>query len=238
MKILAVDTSTRHLTIAVTEGDKILSSRNVRPKKDLSLTITFDIERALQKANVRLSDLDAFVVGLGPGSFTGLRVGFSMMKAFIMVTEKPVVGIPSLDAIAMNVKTPKASRICVVNDARRGLVYSALYEKRDGGLVRHSEYFLKPIEEILPLIQGDVLFIGDAAAMVKDAVLAYAQAKNMPFTPRFASSRVSLPYASELARLGYQRLLRGDRDKIETLVPLYLYPEDCQVSHPWTGKKP
>lgn len=237
MKILAVDTSTRHLSIAVTEGDKILASRNVRPKKDLSLTITFDIERALQKANIRLHELDGFVVGLGPGSFTGLRVGFSMMKAFIMVTGKPIVGIPSLDAIAMNVKTHKTSRVCVVNDARRGLFYSALYEKKDGGLVRHSEYFLKPIEEILAFIEGDVLFIGDAVSMVKDMVLGYAQTRNMPFTPRFASSRVSLPHASELARLGYQRLLRGEMDKIETLVPLYLYPEDCQVSHPWTGKK-
>lgn len=236
MKILAVDTSTRHLSIAITEGDKILASRNVRPKKDLSLTITFDIERALQKANVRLHDLDAFVVGLGPGSFTGLRVGFSMMKAFIMVTEKPVVGIPSLDVVAMNVKAVKSSRICVVNDARRGLVYSALYEKRDGGLVRYSEYFLKPVEDILPLIQGDVLFIGDAVAMVKEKVAVYAAEKKIIFTPRFASLRVSLPHASELARLGYQRLLRGEADKIETLVPLYLYPEDCQVSNPWRPK--
>jgi tRNA threonylcarbamoyladenosine biosynthesis protein TsaB len=115
MKILAIDTSTKHLSLAVSDGDKTIASRNVRPRKDLSMTITFDIERVLGKANIRLTDLDGFVVGLGPGAFTSLRVGLSMLKAFVMVTGKPVVGISSLDAIAMNVRTSsvrKALQVC------------------------------------------------------------------------------------------------------------------------------
>ncbi|RXL52142.1 tRNA (adenosine(37)-N6)-threonylcarbamoyltransferase complex dimerization subunit type 1 TsaB, partial [Citrobacter sp. AAK_AS5] len=78
----------------------------------------------------------------GPGSFTSLRVGLSMLKAFVLVTGKPVVGVSSLDGIAMNARTSrvrKALQVCVINDARRNMVYSSLYDKKDGTLVRRRE---------------------------------------------------------------------------------------------------
>jgi len=236
MKILAVDTSTKHLSLAVSDGDKTIASRNVRPRKDLSMTITFDIERVLAKANVRLPDLDGFVVGLGPGSFTSLRVGLSMLKAFVMVTGKPVVGVSSLDAIAMNVRTSRvraASQVCVINDARRGLVYSSLYDKKDGTLVRRREYQLEPIEKVLEGLEGEVVFIGDAIPTYRNQIMVTAE----KFTPVFEVEKHWLPKAQELARIGYQRLLKGEVDKIETLAPLYLYPEDCQVSGHKDGKE-
>ncbi len=231
MKILAVDTSTRHLSIALTDGDKPLASRNVRPQKDLSLTITFDIERVLQKANVFLHDIEGFVVGLGPGSFTSLRVGLSMMKAFIMVTEKPVVGVPSLDVIAMNVRAKKPVSVCVISDARRGLFYACLYEKKESGLVRKSEHLLKPIDEVMTYLEGETVFVGDGIPLCRDRIVEVSRFPSSHFSPRFEPEKHWLPKATELARLGYQRLLRGERDKIETLAPLYLYPEDCQVGH-------
>ncbi|MBF0569289.1 MAG: tRNA (adenosine(37)-N6)-threonylcarbamoyltransferase complex dimerization subunit type 1 TsaB [Candidatus Omnitrophica bacterium] len=230
MKILAVDTSTRHLSIAVTDGDKALVAHNARPRKDLSLTITFDIEHALEQAGIVLHNIDGFVVGLGPGSFTSLRVGMSMMKAFIMVTEKPVVGISSLDAIAMNVKAHASTQVCVINDARRNLLYSAIYEKKDTGLTRKSEYLLKPIDEVLVLLQGETVFIGDGIQLYRDHITAKAHEWQGRFTPHFETDKHWLPHAKELARLGYQRFLRGETDKIDTLAPLYLYPQDCMVS--------
>ncbi len=237
MKILAIDTSTRHLSLAINDGDRLIASYNVAPRRDLSLSITFDVERILQKANVRLSEIDAFVIGRGPGSFTGLRVGFSMVKAFSLVTDRPVVGISSMDAMAMNVKTKKATSVCVVNDARRGLVYSALYEKKDGQLVRRSDYFLKPFEEILLTLKGDLFFIGDALSLIKDKVMLFQQQHPGVLNSTFASLRISKPYAKELAHLGYQRLLKGEHDATETLTPLYLYPQDCQVVNPWQPKQ-
>ncbi len=239
MKILAVDTSTRHLTIALTNGDKLLAARNVAPQKDLSMTITFDIEKVLQKANVFLHDIEGFVVGLGPGSFTGLRVGLSMMKAFIMVTEKPVVGISSLDAVAMNVRCRKPVHVCVINDARRGLLYACVYDKKNGGLTRKCDYLLQPIGEVLKYVEGETFFIGDGIPQSRDIIIQASRQKDARFVPHFEPDRHWLPKAKELARLGYQRLLRGDFDRIETLAPLYLYPEDCQVSrrtHAPTGQ--
>ncbi|MFH0754608.1 MAG: tRNA (adenosine(37)-N6)-threonylcarbamoyltransferase complex dimerization subunit type 1 TsaB [Candidatus Omnitrophota bacterium] len=231
MKILAVDTSTKHLSIAVSDGEKAMATRNVRPRKDMSLAITFDIERTLQKANVRLTDLDGFVVGLGPGSFTSLRVGLSMLKAFVMVTEKPVVGVSSLDAIAMNVRLSRVRaplQVCVINDARRGLVYSSFYDKKPEGLVRHRPYQLEPMEKVLNGLQGDVVFVGDAIPLYRDTIMLKAGV----FRPVFEPAKHWLPKAQELVKIGYQRLLKGETDKIDELAPLYLYPEDCQVSGP------
>ncbi len=229
MKILAVDTSTKHLSVAVSSGDKTIASRNVRPRKDMSLTITFDIERVLQKANIRLTELEGFVVGLGPGSFTSLRVGLSMLKAFVMVTSKPVVGVSSLDAIAMNVRLSRVRsplQVCVINDARRNLVYSSLYDKKSDGLVRRRPYQLEPLEKVLDGLAGEVVFIGDAIPLYKDAIML----KSGTFRPVFEPPKHWLPKAQELAKIGYQRLLKGEVDKIDELAPLYLYPEDCMVS--------
>ncbi len=231
MKILAVDTSTKHLSLAVSEGDKVLCARNAAPRKDLSMSITFDIERVLSKANVRLGDLDGFVVGLGPGSFTSLRVGLSMVKAFVMVTGKPVVGISSLDAVAMNVRASRVSRsvqVCVINDARRSLVYSSLYDKKDGSLVRHRAYQLETIDKVLEGLEGEVVFSGDAIPLYRDRIMVASGV----YKPVFEPPARWLPKAQELARLGYQRLLKGEVDRMEALVPLYLYPEDCQVGGP------
>ena len=236
MKILAVDTSTKHLSLAVSDGDTTIASRNTRPRKDLSMSITFDIERVLAKANVRLPELDGFVIGLGPGSFTSLRVGLSMLKAFVMVTGRPVVGISSLDAIAMNARTSrvrKVLQVCVINDARRGMVYSSLYDKKEGTLVRRREYQLEPIEKVLEGLEGEVVFIGDAIPVYRDRIMVTAR----KFMPVFEVEKHWLPKAQELARIGYQRLLKGEVDKIDTLAPLYLYPEDCQVSGHKDGKE-
>jgi len=231
MKILAVETSTKHLSIAVAEDDTILVSRSVPPKRDLSLSITFDIERVLQKAGVFLHQIDAYVVGLGPGSFTSLRVGLSMLKAFIMVNDRLVVGVPSLDVIAMNVKSRKPVQVCVISDARRNLLYSCLYEKSGTVLKRKTEHMLKPMAEVLALLSGEVHFVGDGIPLCLQTIKEES-VRHFKFTPVFEDEKNWLPNARELAYLGWQRLVKKDVDKIETLAPLYLYPEDCQVSHP------
>ncbi len=229
MKYMAVDTSTRHTSIAIADGEKILASRHVAPKKDLSLSITFDIERTLQKAGVFLSGLDGFVIGLGPGSFTSLRVGLSMLKAFIMVTQRPVVGVSSLDVIAMNVKAKARTNVCVISDARRDLLYCALYEREGAALMRKSDYLLKSWNEIWPSLSGDFVFIGDGIPLFKERIAESAARPTSRFKASFAPEKQWLPQAKELAVLGYQRLCRGDVDDVTTLAPLYLHPEDCQV---------
>src|SRR3989304_5415259 len=103
MKILSIDTSTKTFSLAVSDGEEILRSRNIKITRVLSSSIIPSIHQILKKAGIALSQLDGFAVGLGPGSFTSLRVGLSTIKAFALATGKPVVGIPSLDVLALNV---------------------------------------------------------------------------------------------------------------------------------------
>jgi hypothetical protein len=117
-----------------------------------------------------------------------------------------------------------------MNDARRGLLYACVYEKKDSGLVRKCDYLLQPIDEVLKHVDGEVIFVGDGITHARDRIMDEAKARGAKLIPHFETDKHWLPKAKELARLGYQRLLRGDYDKIEMLLPLYLYPEDCQVA--------
>ena len=236
MKILAIDTSTRRLSVAVTQGATLLGARYFRPRRDLALSMAADLKRVLGIAGVALNDVDAFVIGLGPGSFTGLRVGLSGVKALALATGKPVIGLSSLDAVAMNIRMGRKDlQICVVTDARRNLVYSALYDRTSAGLVRKGEYRLDSIAAVLGGLSGQVVFTGDGLMVFQDEII--KESASGRFIPVFAPERCWYPRAVSLAVLGYERLRQGQvGPSAEMLVPLYLYPEDCQVGKEKPGK--
>src|SRR3989338_11122809 len=129
MNILSIDTSSKIFSLAFSRNEKILACRSIALKDVLSSAIVPALKKILREARVSLPQLDGFAIGLGPGSFTSLRVGLSTVKAFAFATCKPVVGIPSLDVIAMNAVIDNNEDICVMTDAKRNLIYNCLYEK-------------------------------------------------------------------------------------------------------------
>src|SRR3989338_9976041 len=110
MNILALDTSTKQFSLAVSVKGKIVAQRNIVLKKVLSSSIIPTIDQMLKRLKMTFKDIDGFVVALGPGSFTSLRVGLSTVKAFALATAKPVLGIPSLDALAQGVQSQSAGQ--------------------------------------------------------------------------------------------------------------------------------
>ena len=210
MNLLCLDSSTKIFSLAVSSGAKILAYRNIKLKKVLSSSIIPAIKRILGKAGLKLSDIDGFAVGLGPGSFTGLRVGLATIKGLAIAMNKPIVGVSSLDILAIGVPRDN-EKICVVCDARRGLVYSCLFEKKNGKLLRKSKYRLTTLQDVLDTIKGKTIFVGDVADQIKPAGLnAYSQARY-------------------LALLAWDRFQKKQLCSLEKLTPLYLYPADCQV---------
>lgn len=220
MKILAIDTSTHYLSMAVVKENKILAHRNIKLRKILSSSIILEIERILKKAKFSLSGLDGFAVGLGPGSFTSLRVGLSTIKAFSFAFEKPVVGISSLDVLAMNIK--EDGRICVLSDAKRNLLYAAFYEKKNGGIERKSDYLLVSLENLEERISPETILVGDGIKILEQATKKIGGKLTPPSQ--------WMPQAKNLALLALKRFEEKEFDDAEKLVPLYLYPEDCQVA--------
>ena len=246
MNLLAIDTSTKHFSLAVARDGKVLRSRSILLKKVLSDSIMPAIQGILKKAGLTLAKLDGFAVGLGPGSFTSLRVGLSTVKGLAFALKKPVVGIPSLDVLAMNAEDD--GQVCALCDAKRNMVYACLYQKKGGDLRRKSKYLLTDIENVLKQItppadslheskrgglsasrqrgriKGDVVFIGDGVPLFRETIEKAAGIK-----PRFADEKQMYPQARHLVALALKRFEAKEYDAAETLVPLYLYPEDCQV---------
>jgi len=225
MNILAIDTSTKNLSLAVAKSEKVLKYRNVKLQRPLSSSIMPSIKRILDEMGMTLKQLDGFAVGLGPGSFTGLRVGLSTIKGLAFATGKPAIGIASLDVLAMTIQEDNV-QICTLCDAKRNLVYACLYEKKGSVLKQKSAYVLKSIQEVLKLIQGRVIFIGDGVQLFQNEI---RKAKGL--IPTLTDRKWIFPQARWLIPLAYQRIEKNKWDDVDHLIPLYLYPEHCQVKN-------
>ena len=241
MYFLSIESSTKIFSLAVSNNEKVLRFRNLKANQVLEDSIIPAVNRLLLSAGVPFEKLDAFVVGLGPGSFTSLRIGLSTVKAFAMATGKPIAGIGSLDTIAARLANEDCDEICVISDARRNLVYSALFKKNGQGLERQGDYQLSSLAAVLDRVHGRTLFAGDALALYqKDIEHIYREScrrKETPCQALFTSEKFWFPEGRQLAKLAYERLCRKNFDDPATLAPVYLYAPDCQVTnHNTPGK--
>src|SRR5262245_15544455 len=222
MKILAIDTSARHLSIAVGDEKKLLLTRTIAQRRDLSEHIARYIDETLKKSGLKLNNSDGITVGLGPGSFTGLRIGLACAKALAFSLGIPVVGVGSLDALAQSVRK-KGRDILVLLDARRQMFYACYYQNTEGLLKRRSDYLLAPLDDILKMKSDELIVIGDGIILAKEPIV------RLHPKAVFAPPSTWRPQAKFLLESGAERIRKGDVDRVEGLTPIYLYPEDCQV---------
>ena len=225
MTLLAIETATRQLGVAAIDGERLLASYEVLADHPHAVELPGAVSRVLKDAGTTLEQVEAIVVDIGPGSFTGLRIGLAFVKALAFPTNKPVVGIPSLDVLAANVPFAEGW-VSPVLDAKQQNIYTALFQVRDGRPVKQGEYLLGPVDAMLAQVQQASVFLGDGCARYRDRILA-----RVP-RARIAAPELWLPRAATLARLGRGRWLAGERDDPATLVPMYLYPLDCSVRGP------
>ena len=222
MNLLCIDTSTKNLSLAVSKNGKVLKFRNTKLNRPLDRSIMPSIKKILDSAGMPIKKLDGFAVGLGPGSFTSLRVGLSTIKGLAFAVCKPVVGVSSLDLLAMNVRDN--AQVCTLCDARRNLVYACLYEKKGTALKRKSDYLLTNIHDALKQVKGATVFIGDGLKLYRDDIK-----KVKTITPQFADEKDVFPRARHLVPLVAERIKKGKWDPVDKLIPLYLYPDHCQI---------
>jgi len=222
MKILSIDTSSHQLSMAVSEDKNILYKSIVSLNGNLSSKIIKNIERVLEKSKMLVKDLDGFAVGLGPGSFTGLRVGMATIKGLAFIDRKPIVGVSSLDIIAMNVSCDDVP-ICVLCDAKRDMVYACLYHKKDDRLDKKSDYMLLHVQELLKKVGQKSIFIGDGINLYRKEIQKSRKAIVC------VDEKDWYPDAKHIVALTYANFKKRRTNKGDQLVPLYLYPEDCQV---------
>jgi tRNA threonylcarbamoyladenosine biosynthesis protein TsaB len=228
MRLLAVETST--LTGAVA----LLEDRRVVAESRLGIGLTHGerllpaIDEMLRTARCRLDEVDALAVAKGPGSFTGLRIGISTMKGLAFAIRKPLVGIPTLDALAWTLPFA-AHPVCPVLDARKGEVYAALYRTQDGMLERLGPYrALAPralAAELGRERPGPVVFVGDGVAAI-EAALDPADREHARFAP--AAHRA--PSAVTVGELAFEALEHGEPTDPAALVPLYVRQSEAEIA--------
>ncbi len=243
MKILYLDTSSKYLSLAVAEDNKVLSQTHRFLDRKHSTQLVSMLDKILKKAKLSLKNIDGFCVGRGPGSFTGLRIGITTIKGLAFVLQKPVVAIPSLDILAQNacpvinrrfyngakkIKVGKNKnltlQVCPIVDAKQNKVYACLYKMRNGKIVRRSGYLLLSFEELLKKLKGEIIFLGDAILLYREKL-----SRSKKIKPIFVEEKFWYPRAAEAVSLALERFREGKLDDVNRLVPLYLYPKECQI---------
>jgi tRNA threonylcarbamoyladenosine biosynthesis protein TsaB len=230
MKVLYLDTSSKFLSLAVAEDKKVLSRIHRCLDRKHSTQLAALIDKLLKKANVPLKKIDGLCVSKGPGSFTGLRIGHTTIKALAYVLRKPVVAVPSLDILARNALSFKSKDgpvlVCPVIDAKQNKVYTCLYQMNGDRITRKSGYLLLSVENFLKRLKGKVLFLGDGILRYREEICADKKIK-----PCFCAEKLWYPKAAKAVPLALERFEKGNVDDAASLSPLYLYPDTCQIKN-------
>jgi tRNA threonylcarbamoyladenosine biosynthesis protein TsaB len=228
MRLLAIETSTVTGAVALLETGRVVAESRVSIAVTHGERLMAAIDGVLRSARWELADVQAFAVALGPGSFTGLRIGLSTIKGLAFATGKPVVGVPTLDALAWRLPYC-AYPVCPVLDARKNEVYAALYRTREGWLELLAAPRAVPpatlAEELRDATEGPLVFVGDA-------VLPFGTVFVEVLGPRalLAPADLRLPSAVTVGELGASALARGEPADPADLVPLYVRPSEAELA--------
>jgi tRNA threonylcarbamoyladenosine biosynthesis protein TsaB len=181
------------------------------------------IDYAVGLAGIATTELDGFAVTVGPGTFTGLRIGLSSVKGLAMASGKPVVGVSSLDALAMQA-TPTFYLICPLIDARRGEVYFSRYRFHKGRLNKEMDDAVLSPEDVVENVTEPCVFVGNGALTYRKTMQNLVD-KEVYFTPSYQS----VIRASTVAHLGMSKFKSGETDDVGMLVPHYIRKPDAKL---------
>ena len=224
-----MDTSTRTGSVAVLAGEDVLAESSRKVPGTHSEYLIPEIDRMMKENGLGLGDLDAVAVGLGPGSFTGTRIGLSTAKGLALGTGLPVVGVSSLDAIARSVALA-GFQTCPMLSAGKGEVYAALYgSAAEGGLKKRTGDLVLTPFALVEMIEEPTIFVGGGALLHRGFL-----SDRLGGLALFASSDLRLPRAAVIARLAAERLREGETDDPGGLAPNYV--RKCEAETQWAKR--
>jgi tRNA threonylcarbamoyladenosine biosynthesis protein TsaB len=225
MRILAFDTSTWTCAVALVRDGAVLAERCERTESSHAATLPRLVAEVLDAAGERPAAGDAVAVSIGPGSFTGLRIGLSFAKGLACAGGWRIVGVPTLDALALSAPSWDG-RLCAALDARKREVYAALYERDAAGIARLGSPRATTPARLAEAVGAPCVFIGDAVEAYGDVFRAVLGAG-----ARLVPSDRHPPRASAVARLAAARLAREPAgDDLVALSPAYLRPPEAELT--------
>ncbi len=222
MKLLAVESATLSGGVALLDGDSLLGEITLNIAITHSERLMSAVDRLLADCGLAPADLDGLAVSVGPGSFTGLRVGLATVKALAMALDLPVAAVPTLDALAARLPFADAP-VCPILDARKGEVYLSLYRWREGVMAREWDYLALAPELAAARLIAPVILLGDGIEACRPWL------SRLGAGARVAPAAQRLPSAATVAGLGRAALAAGAGVGPESLAPLYLRPSEAEL---------
>ncbi len=215
MTVLGIDTSAVTCSVAL-YSDRLLSQFTLTNGPTHSQTLLPAVASVLKEANLSVSDLSAIAVSVGPGSFTGLRIGISTVKGLAFADDIPCVPVSTLEALAVNARQWEGCLVCPLMDARRGEFYNALFRIENGIPVRLTPDRALPGETVLEEIKGEasLLLLGDGA---EKFVAMFPE-----FAPALASEDIRFQCGESVAILGQKGANHRTVISCHQLSPAYL----------------
>ena len=223
MKVLGIDTSTSCGSVGLIDDGEVISDYLLNVPVTHSQRLLGAIELVLREAGCPIENLDGWAIALGPGSFTGLRIGVSAVKGLAFATGKPVTGVSTLDVLASQI-APTPYLICPVLDARKKEVYTAFYRFENNLIKRQSDdQAIKP-EDLVRRIKEQTIFLGDGARTYRDFFL-----NSLSSLALFPSVPFHLSHGSMVAKLGSELLQRSECLDLSTFAPIYVRPSEAEM---------
>jgi tRNA threonylcarbamoyladenosine biosynthesis protein TsaB len=224
MKVLGIDTATSCGSVGLIDDGEILSDYLLNVPVTHSERLLGAIEFVLRETRCPIGNVEGWAISIGPGSFTGLRIGVSTVKGLAFATGKPVAGVSTLDVLASQT-TPTSHLICPILDARKKEVYTAFYRyEEDGSLRRQSNYQAIRPEDLVKKITEQTIFLGDGVKTYRDFLL-----KSLPSLAIFPLAPLHVSRGSMVAKLGSEHFQKGECLDISTFVPTYLRPSEAEM---------
>lgn len=219
MRALGIDSSGLVASVAIVEDETLLAEYTVNYKKTHSQTLLPMLDEIVKMTDFDLSTLDVIAISAGPGSFTGLRIGSATAKGLGLALDKPIVDVPTMEGLAMNLSMSEGL-ICPMMDARRNEVYTGIYSFTDGRLNIVEDQMAVGIAEITEKLNSygkPVILLGDGVDVQKDYLI-----QNLTVPVRFAPAHMNKQHASAVAYLGIQYAKEEKQKNARDHAPNYL----------------
>ncbi len=231
MKILSIDTASNICGVSVLENQKLICNLDTNTGRTHSENLMPMIKNALEKSNLTLEDIQLILCDIGPGSFTGIRIGVATVKAFKDSLGIPCIGISSLDSLAYNIKDSSKENelICSLIDCKNDNCYFALYEKKNNMLENLIEPQAENIESCLSILKSycedtlenlSLTFVGDGSVVFQNKI------KKVFLNANFANSSLNILNSYSLGLAGFDKYQYNTA--IPDILPLYLKKPQAQ----------
>lgn len=229
MKILAIDTASTVCSVAILENNKLFAHKTMDDEKTHSQKLMPLLQGLFSEMNLTLKEIDLFGVDIGPGSFTGIRIGMATIKAFCDVYQKPVCGISSLETLAYHAKDfCEDSLICSMIDAKHGNVYVGFFSYTNGIYVPIQEPQFDSMTHLLnscQLFKKPIIFVGNASILFQDMIQSKLHEQAI-FIPKIEKNKTHAFYVGLATYAHYQKNEFCDSNDLQ---PMYLKKSSAEL---------